>query len=299
MDFKHYRNFIEIVDAGSISAASRKLYIAQPALSNQIKNLEIAFGAKLLERNARSVSLTDPGNILYKRIKDILTLEDAAKKEIDECIKGCKGTLWLGLSPTLPDPKMSNLLLDFHELYPSINIEFFETNADQLVELLLKNIVEIIILRAPEYSYPKIKPFIIFEELMMAVFHRTNPWLATDLEYIPLSLLKDVPISTSRGFRKVIQESFEREGLIPNFLSVSTSRIASLIWAQRGTAVTIIPTSDAMNYENKEFCCRPIGPVHIHIQRLFAYLRERKISTQAKTFINFCIKQFPSNKFSD
>ena len=64
MNMEFYRNFIEVVEAGTISAASRKLLIAQPALSNQIKALERQYNAKLFIRDSRRIVLTDAGEIL-------------------------------------------------------------------------------------------------------------------------------------------------------------------------------------------------------------------------------------------
>ena len=53
MDLKLFRNFIEIVEAGSLSAAAKTLYVAQPALTNQLHILEREFGAPLLTRSSR------------------------------------------------------------------------------------------------------------------------------------------------------------------------------------------------------------------------------------------------------
>ena len=63
MDLQCYRNFIAIVEEGSLTAASQRLHIAQPALSNQLKAMEREYGASLLIRGARRVSLTDGGRI--------------------------------------------------------------------------------------------------------------------------------------------------------------------------------------------------------------------------------------------
>ena len=55
MTLESYRNFVAIVESGSILAASNKLLIAQPSLSNQLKNIETYYGAKLLIRNRHSL----------------------------------------------------------------------------------------------------------------------------------------------------------------------------------------------------------------------------------------------------
>ena len=84
MNIDVYRNFVQIVEEGSISAAARKVLIAQPALSSQMKSLEQTIGAKLFIRGAQKISVTDAGMILYRRAKDMLAIEDAALKEVSD-----------------------------------------------------------------------------------------------------------------------------------------------------------------------------------------------------------------------
>lgn len=82
MTLDSYRNFVTIVDCGSIVAAANKLLIAQPSLSNQLKNIEKTYGAKLLLRGNRSLELTDAGRIFYKRAKEICMMEEGLRNEL-------------------------------------------------------------------------------------------------------------------------------------------------------------------------------------------------------------------------
>ncbi|MBQ3075360.1 MAG: LysR family transcriptional regulator, partial [Clostridia bacterium] len=84
MDIKTLRNFVEIVDSGSLTAASKKLFIAQPALSNQLKALEKEMNTTLIERNSRHQKLTDAGKLFYERAKSIILLENAMFSEISD-----------------------------------------------------------------------------------------------------------------------------------------------------------------------------------------------------------------------
>lgn len=70
MDIEYYRNFIAIVEAGSISAAAKQIAIAQPALSNQLKVLQKRFGTQLLHvrRGGHSIELTDAGLFYITRL---------------------------------------------------------------------------------------------------------------------------------------------------------------------------------------------------------------------------------------
>ena len=72
ISLKQFRYFVEIVDAGSYSRAAEKLYVAQSALSRQIKELENEVQALLLMRDARHIELTAAGQVFYDRAKRIL-----------------------------------------------------------------------------------------------------------------------------------------------------------------------------------------------------------------------------------
>lgn len=292
MNLEYYKNFVEIVDSGNFSTASRKLMIAQPALSNQVKTLEALYNTRLLIRNARSVDLTDEGRILYNRSKSILTLLDTTQKEIASCVQGRKGTLWLGMSPALPDAYITNLLLAFNRQYPEITYELFEVNAAQLVELLNNGIIEVGIIRASGSDYPTLSSALTLSEQMIAVYPRENPWLAPGLKKIPISMLKDVPLSISKGFRKILTNAFVKEGLTPNFFCVSTTRVATLMWMEAGVAVAVVPSSLRYDYGKEGYCCCPVGDAPLSIDRSFAYLKGRKLSVMAETFLEFSKNMF-------
>ena len=94
MEIDNYRNFLAIVEAGSMTSASEFVHIAQPALSKQLKSLEGYFGTKLIitTRGSKHLILTDAGKILYHKAKYICSLEDMARIEIDDISDGNRGT---------------------------------------------------------------------------------------------------------------------------------------------------------------------------------------------------------------
>ena len=67
MNLQYYFNLVTIVEEGSLTAAAKKLRIAQPALSNQVKAMEQKYGTRLFFRGSRRLELTDAGSILYQR----------------------------------------------------------------------------------------------------------------------------------------------------------------------------------------------------------------------------------------
>lgn len=84
MDFRHLRYFVAIAEEGSFTRAARRLFIAQPALSKQIHDLEEEIGVRLLVRSARGAALTVPGAELLEHARALLEAEEAARTRIRE-----------------------------------------------------------------------------------------------------------------------------------------------------------------------------------------------------------------------
>ncbi|HEX8360132.1 MAG TPA: LysR family transcriptional regulator [Longimicrobium sp.] len=82
MDFRHLRYFVAIAEEGTFTRAARRLYIAQPALSKQIHDLEEEIGVRLLVRSARGAALTAPGAELLEHARSLLKAEEVARTRI-------------------------------------------------------------------------------------------------------------------------------------------------------------------------------------------------------------------------
>lgn len=121
MNFEHYKNFVTIAECRSISAAAEQLHIAQSALSSQVKHFEEDMGTELLIRKPRSVELIDAGTVFYRAVKNMIRLDEAARKEIRDCRMGKRGILKLGLTPSLPDGRIQKILQNFSEHNPNVS----------------------------------------------------------------------------------------------------------------------------------------------------------------------------------
>ena len=114
MDLKQLTYFATIVEEGNITSAAKKLHIAQPPLSHQLKQLEEELQVRLLDRGARKVTLTDAGRILYKRANHILELADTAKKEVSDIQNKQNSTLSLGTISSSGTALLNERMTKFH-----------------------------------------------------------------------------------------------------------------------------------------------------------------------------------------
>lgn len=129
LDIKQIRYFQAIAQYGSISEAARHLFIVQPALSRQIKELEGDLGTKLFIRRQKGIELTEAGEQLLKDCPFILQSLNQAITNVKRA-SGVKETLHIGIAPTYTwNPLVVGIIRDFCQTFPDINLSLEPTLA--------------------------------------------------------------------------------------------------------------------------------------------------------------------------
>jgi LysR family nitrogen assimilation transcriptional regulator len=99
MNLQRLRYFVAVATSGSVSAAARSLHVAQPAVSNRLRQLELDLGMRLLERHANGMNLTRAGMVFLPYAKDVVAAYDAGREALRNF--GSGGRLILGCTQTL------------------------------------------------------------------------------------------------------------------------------------------------------------------------------------------------------
>ncbi len=122
--------FIKVVEVNSFAQAARNMYATPSAISKRIAWLEEELGVQLLHRTTRRLSLTEPGEALYKRSKPLLTEWDELKTEIATMTQEPCGTLHLGMSILFGNYYIVSILPEFLQRYPKITLDLHLTNRE-------------------------------------------------------------------------------------------------------------------------------------------------------------------------
>ncbi|MFP2770846.1 LysR family transcriptional regulator [Oceanisphaera sp. KMM 10153] len=123
MDIRKLRYFLSVVDEGSITAAARKVHIAQPALTRQIRLLEEGLGTRLLNRNHKGVVLTRAGAFLYDNALRLVADIDNVARKTKAIAKDDANSLSIGITTIHPYiPGISGLISQFRAQYPDIRL---------------------------------------------------------------------------------------------------------------------------------------------------------------------------------
>lgn len=167
MDIRQLRNFIQVVELSSITAAAERLNIAQPALSRQVKALEESLNVTLLRRHGRGVMPTEEGIRLAHRAKAILEDIDDLAGDISGTRAPLSGTVTLGLPPTVSDILATHLIERTMQDFPQVKLRIVSGFSGHVQDWLLRGKIDLGVAYEGQKS-PSIKAHpIIIEQLYL------------------------------------------------------------------------------------------------------------------------------------
>jgi LysR family transcriptional regulator, nitrogen assimilation regulatory protein len=150
MDLKQIQYFVQIARSRSFNRAASHLYIAQSALSRQIRLLEEELGISLLVRHARGVNLTPAGELLLERSEALLRFSRQLRDEVAALGSEPRGEVVIGLPPSLNDSLSVPLLIGMARRYPHIRLTTWVGTSMMLKELVDAGAVDIAVIGALE-----------------------------------------------------------------------------------------------------------------------------------------------------
>ena len=140
MELKQLRSFTTVVQCGSFTKASEKLYLSQPTVSAHIQALEEELGKRLLLRTTKNLEVTSIGQEIYRRAVDILELQN---QMVELCSHKKQKVIRLGAS-TIPSAYvLPQLLPEFGQLYPEVYFTVQQTNSQGVVDGLLDGLFDV------------------------------------------------------------------------------------------------------------------------------------------------------------
>jgi DNA-binding transcriptional LysR family regulator len=280
--------FVALVDQGSFGRAASKLFISQPALSQQIVKLEKEIGVTLIDRNVRPFAVTAAGRDLYVQSKTILEhvkkIEDIATQHKE----GLSGNVRLGVTPALLYSHVPSLVKSFTNKYPGISVSVERENTLVLVDMLHHGLLDVAIMFA-RTDDKDLKSRKIFEDEFVAVLPIDHP--AAVSESVDLKQLNRDNIIMMR--RSGAPESHDtviaacmQAGFAPNSIIVKGSYLDHVGYVSAGFGVGIIPKG-VTHLKLPNVAYRPLRNPRITVS-YFVCWAELKTHPSMRLFIEHC-----------
>ncbi|SDI92468.1 DNA-binding transcriptional regulator, LysR family [Pseudomonas flavescens] len=242
----HY--FVAIVECGSFSAAAERLFIAQSALSRQIKALEDQLQAALFLRTARQPVLTDAGAAFFARASSLLTELQAASQQALEIARGQRGTLRLNHSSTVP---LSGLLMErlarYLAAHPDVRMEIAQQSSEAQLQELSERRLDIGLIRLPVLrQHDGLVLHALFDEPMLLAVgdqHRLAQASSVSLAELRDESFVSIPHPQRGGLSYRAVELCTRAGFYPRAARVVSRKTTQLQLIQAGFGIALLPLS--------------------------------------------------------
>lgn len=147
MQTTQLENFLAIIECGSINKAAQKLFMSQPALSQQLKQLEEELGTSLFERNGKSLCLTPEGEVLAEFAEKEVNSLHKLKNRINAMKYGLKTELALGIAQTSLIPNVGKWLGKMNVMHPEISYRVLNNNFVSVLDMMNKGELDVCLSR--------------------------------------------------------------------------------------------------------------------------------------------------------
>ena len=177
MTFRHLKIFITVADTGSMTAAAKALYIAQPTVSQAVSELEEHYGVKLFDRLAKRLYLTDKGTRLLSYARHLISLMN----EMEQVMQGPdqSGLIKVGASLTVGTYLLPQLVHQFKHQYPFLQIRSTIKNTLDIERLLLQNAIDFAVVEGMVHT-PDIVATPFMDDKLLLVCGKTHPLYQAD-----------------------------------------------------------------------------------------------------------------------
>lgn len=299
--------FLQLADTLNYTKTAQLLGISQPALTQQIKKLEINIEAPLFQTIGKQLCLTEAGVIMKEAIeKTYDTLIEANEKIHDENLS-TRGKITIGISASVEDRVFTNFITEYFKQYPNVEVTLFMVGRKEVWEYLERNKIDIAILYLPTDVLNKWKGYesvnIINDELLF-IHHNDELNKKEAITYEEAQRYPWVTYPKNYFVSHVIQKAFERQEITrPESVANFTKPQQMFRFSNETNVNTALPRSFFQAHEQEgELHALPFDPP-ICLDLAFVYRKEKlnipRISHFMKTFESYTAEKSYIERLKD
>ncbi|WP_347557984.1 transcriptional regulator CynR [Robbsia sp. KACC 23696] len=295
MLLRHIRYFLAVIEHGSFTRAAEALHVSQPALSQQIRQLEDELGVTLLDRSGKQIVPTDAGAAYAHSARGALDQLESGRRAIQDVADLSRGELRLAFTPTFLGYLAGPLLAAFHSAYPNVRLDVRDMPMQTIETVLLNGEVDVAIAFAPPES-PELDCTPLLDETLDVVVGPFHPALRDvggaegrpspiGAPFLDVSALASIPLA-------LLKTGFATRGQIDHFLAslgvtprvaMESDSVSAIIEAVRfGQLATILPHPFHHRHGLQTLTMRPPMPART---AALIYPRHRQHRAAMRAFI--------------
>ncbi len=286
MDIRTLQYFIAVAEELNITRAAERLHMSQPPLSAQIKALETELDTQLFIRGKRRLQLTETGQLLYRRAKEIISLSEKTRSEIFSMGAGMRGTISIGLVEGMAPDIAAEWFAGFLELYPNIRFRILDGSTDDLLEKLRSGIISLAVITSP-CDNSLLHSFHVGEERVAALMSRAHPLASSAGDEIDISDLagEKLIVPSRKATVETIYRWFREVDAEPEIVCEMDSYLDAAALAGRQVGISIYPRTAYIPNDSLVF--KEIAGDEKIMEYLFVWRKGHPLPHIEERFIDF------------
>jgi len=296
MELRQLEYFVAVAEEANFTRAAKRVHVAQPGVSAQVRLLEHELGQALFDRSGRKVRVTKAGAAVLPYARAALDAVAGARFAVDELAGLMAGKVAVGMVISCSLPDLPELLAEFHQRHPGIEITLSEANSDVLLEALRNKQLDLALVGLASAPPQPIKTQVVRDEALVAAVSKEDV-LAVRTS-VTLLALKDRPLislSAGTGLRAALDRGCAISGFRPQIAFEATNLNVLAQLAGRGLGVAILPESVAQTHA-KIIHALAISRPRLRGRLELAWNPEEPISPAARALIAYARKRFPAQR---
>lgn len=255
MDIKQLDYFVRVAELGSFTRAARALNVAQPALSRQVRLLEVELRQNLLTRNGRGAIPTEAGTLLLEHGRGILNQVALAREELGAARSRLGGRVSIGLPPSLSRLITVPLTLAMRESLPQARLTLTEGFSVLMYEGLRVGNLDMAVLYNPDAS-PDLDSETLHEEELVLISPRSalkktgSRRAKAQIDLLEVAALPLILPSRPNAFRLLIDNEMAGLGQRPHIVMEVDGLNAILSLVKEGMGHAVLPRYTLSNFDN-------------------------------------------------
>lgn len=255
MNIQNLDYFITIAETGNLTKAAEKLYVSQPSLSQYLKRLEKSLNTELFDRSVSPLRLTYAGERYYQYVISTKKQYENIRKELSDIANQKSGLIRLGVALWRGSVLLPHVYPSFHEKYPKIRLELFEGRANQVINALGNDNIDLAVMNLPRsMNYEKLSCEILHEEKILLAAPAHHPYVQAALAgqtnsacthpRITLDILNHIPLILTKPGQNLTYEVtriLELNRIRPDILMDTGNLTTAIQLTAKQLACTFVP----------------------------------------------------------
>lgn len=263
MDLKQLEYFVHVAELGSFTRAASVLAVAQPALSRQVRTLEVELRQPLFHRNGRGVTLTEAGKRLLAHGRGILQQVDRARQDLEDHRGAATGHVAIGVPPSVSRALTGPLVDTFRERFPKATLTMVEGLSTYVLEWLVLGRVDCaVVYNVTPASSIDLLP--VLDETLYLVSARrpgdSGPLIGPPVSLAEVAAQELVIPSRPHSIRMLLETALAGAGHKPR-VALEIESVPSILDLVERHPLHAVLSLNAIRTRGREldFCARPIG----------------------------------------